>query len=79
MRAASANPSNYASINLPTSIIWGDRDTVTPLAQGQQLKRLIRGSELIVLENVGHIPHIEAPAGFYDALTKSLRAIAARR
>ena len=76
--AASANPANYASINLPTFMIWGDRDTVTPLTQGQQLKRLIRGSELSVLENVGHIPHIEAPAGFYDVLAKNLKAIAAR-
>jgi len=76
--AASANPANYASIRVPTFIIWGDRDTVTPLAQGEQLKRLIRGSELTVLENVGHIPHIEAPAGFHDVLVKNLKAIAAR-
>jgi len=58
--------------------VVGDRDTVTPLAQGEQLKRLIRGSELTVLENVGHIPHIEAPAGFHDVLVKNLKAIAAR-
>jgi pimeloyl-ACP methyl ester carboxylesterase len=76
--AASANLRNYASIDLPTFLIWGDRDTVTPLAQGLQLKQLIRKSELSVLENVGHIPHIEAPAGFYDALVRSLRGIALR-
>lgn len=76
--AASANPTNYAAIKAPTYIIWGDRDTVTPLEQGQRLKRLIPHSELNVLEGVGHIPHIEAPEGFYDVLSRNLKAIAAR-
>jgi pimeloyl-ACP methyl ester carboxylesterase len=76
--ALSANKGNYASLHLPTFLIWGARDDVTPLAQGQLLNRLIRNSELSVLENVGHIPHIEAPDRFYEVLLKNLRAIAAR-
>ncbi len=76
--ALSANVGSYASIRVPTFLIWGDRDTVTPLAQGRQLNRLIANSKLSVLENVGHIPHIEAPEGLYDVLQKDLKAIAAR-
>jgi hypothetical protein len=57
---------------------WGDKDQVTPLAQGQQLNRLISGSRFSVLDNVGHIPHIEAPDGFYDVLLKELKFVAAR-
>lgn len=76
--ALSASPANYASIKVPTSLIWGDRDQVTPLAQGQRLNRLISGSRLSVLVDVGHIPHIESPDGFYDVLLKELKFIAAR-
>jgi pimeloyl-ACP methyl ester carboxylesterase len=76
--AMSASVANYASIKVPTSLIWGDKDQVTPLAQGQQLNRLIKSSRLTVLDNVGHIPHIEAPEGFYDVLLKELRFVSAR-
>ena len=76
--ALSADIGNYASIRLPTFLIWGSHDDVTPLAQGQQLNRLIRNSELSVLENVGHIPHIEAPDRLYEVLVKNLRAISVR-
>ena len=76
--ARSASVANYAAIKAPTSLIWGDKDQVTPLAQGQQLNRLIQNSRLNVLDNVGHIPHIEAPEGFYDVLLKELKFVAAR-
>jgi pimeloyl-ACP methyl ester carboxylesterase len=76
--AMSASVANYASIKVPTSLIWGDKDQVTPLPQGRQLNRLISGSRLNVLDNVGHIPHIEAPDGFYDLLLKELKFVAAR-
>jgi pimeloyl-ACP methyl ester carboxylesterase len=76
--ALSANAGNYASLGVPTSLIWGDRDEVTPLAQGRQLNRLIRNSSLSIIENVGHIPHIEAPDRLYDVLRKELKAIPVR-
>ena len=76
--ALSADIGNYRLIGARTALIWGDKDQVTPLAQGRQLNRLIRNSRLTVLDNVGHIPHIEAPDGFYDVLLKELRFIAAR-
>lgn len=77
--AMSADPRNYASIKVPTSLIWGDKDQVTPLAQGRQLNRLIAHSRLNVLENVGHIPHIEAPDLFYEALLKEVTHLATRQ
>ena len=76
--ALSADIGNYRLIGARTALIWGDKDQVTPLAQGQQLNRLIQNSRLNVLDNVGHIPHIEAPEGFYDVLLKELKFVAAR-
>lgn len=76
--ALSADAGNYASLGLPTSLIWGDRDEVTPLPQGQQLNRLIRHSSLSIIENVGHIPHIEAPDRLYEVLRKELTGLSVR-
>jgi len=76
--ALSADVGNYTLIGAPTALIWGDKDQVTPLPQGRQLNRLIKNSRLTVLDNVGHIPHIEAPDGFYDVLLKELKFVAPR-
>ena len=57
-------PSAYAAFNRPTLIIWGALDTTTPLEQGKRLEQLIRGSQLAVMDGIGHMPQIEDPAGF---------------
>jgi pimeloyl-ACP methyl ester carboxylesterase len=63
-----------ASITRPVAIIWGEADTVTPPAQGQELARLMRARSFTRLPGVGHIPHIEAPAAFLNALDQSVKS-----
>lgn len=53
---------------MPVFVLWGDRDTITPLAQGQRLQSLVPGAELVVIAGVGHIPQIEDPARFNERL-----------
>ena len=72
--AFSMDRARYAELTLPTGIIWGREDRATPLAQGQELNALISGSSLIVLDEIGHIPQIEDPAGFQAALIEVLGA-----
>lgn len=55
-------------ITARTLLIWGAEDTVTPLAQGERLNRLLPNSELVVIPNVGHQPFEEAPQAFNQAL-----------
>jgi pimeloyl-ACP methyl ester carboxylesterase len=52
----------YQTISVPTLIIWGADDAVVPLAVGQNFKRDIPGSELVVLPKCGHIPPEEEVA-----------------
>jgi pimeloyl-ACP methyl ester carboxylesterase len=73
--ALTATGPGVASIKLPTVLIWGEKDSVTPLPQGRRLNGLIQGSTLDVLPDVGHIPHIEAPGAFLDMLKKQLAAL----
>lgn len=58
----------YESIGVPTLLLWGDSDSVTPIAQGRRLAKLIPGATLVELPGVGHIPAIEAPDQFDAAL-----------
>ncbi len=43
-----------AEIQIPTTIIWGEQDHLTPLYQGQKLHRLIKDSEFKILKGEGH-------------------------
>lgn len=46
-------------VKAPTAIIWGREDAVLPVAHGHYLHEHIAGSELHILPECGHIPHVE--------------------
>ena len=71
--AFSANPARYAALAMPVGLIWGGADSVTPLAQGERLARLIPGARIEVLPGLGHIPHIEDEAAFVAAAVRRLK------
>lgn len=49
------------SLQMPTLILWGAQDTWIPLDDGQKFAWDIKHSELVVLENTGHVPMEESP------------------
>jgi 4,5:9,10-diseco-3-hydroxy-5,9,17-trioxoandrosta-1(10),2-diene-4-oate hydrolase len=53
-----------ASIAVPTLLLWGARDELIPLDCGEDAARLIPRARLVVLDNVGHIPSVEAAGDF---------------
>jgi len=55
------------------ALVWGAEDTITPPAQGVALGRLT-GVAPAFIAGVGHIPHIEDPARFHEALLAALGA-----
>jgi pimeloyl-ACP methyl ester carboxylesterase len=71
--ALSTDRSRYADIAAPTTLIWGDKDSLTPLEQGRDLHGLMAGSALLVMPEVGHIPQLEDPAAFNTLLIAALR------
>jgi pimeloyl-ACP methyl ester carboxylesterase len=73
--ALSTTPEGWQALDLPLAFVWGDRDTATPLDQGQRLADLT-GAPLSILAEVGHIPQIEAPAEFQAALIAILADLA---
>ncbi len=57
----SGNMARLTQLNVPTLIIWGGRDGLTPLAYAAFFKQSIKGSQLVVLEGLGHVPQEEDP------------------
>lgn len=66
--ALSTRPENYRTLRVPTQLIWGDKDTVTPPVQAQELTALLDQGAANMLTDVGHIPQIEAPGAFQALL-----------
>ena len=57
-----ADASRIDGIKQPTLILWGGRDKLVPLAAGRELHRRIAGSQLVVFDDLGHLPQEEDPA-----------------
>ena len=51
-------------IAAPTLLLYGTKDTVTPLSLGYQMKQYIHNAELVELEECGHFPYLERPSIF---------------
>lgn len=59
-------------LDLPTMIIWGREDTITPPSTGLEFQRRIKGSKLHFIPDCGHAPNWEQPEAFADVLDEFL-------
>ena len=57
-----------ADIDVPTLIVWGDRDHLLSVETGKVLETMIVGSRLEILEDVGHCPMEDEPELFTELL-----------
>jgi pimeloyl-ACP methyl ester carboxylesterase len=62
----------YLAADVPTLIMWGDRDPIIPFAHGVAAHEAIAGSRFEVFEGVGHYPHCEQPDRFVEVLADFL-------
>jgi pimeloyl-ACP methyl ester carboxylesterase len=66
--AKSAQRHNMANditnITIPTLLVWGLNDTITPPIVGHEFNRLIPNSELRFIDRCGHAPMMEYPDKF---------------
>jgi sigma-B regulation protein RsbQ len=66
---------DVAKLTAPTLIIQSTDDVIAPLAVGTYLHRQIPNSVLEVISNVGHCPHLSAPAACTDAINRFLKTL----
>jgi hypothetical protein len=60
-------------IRLPTAVIWGSTDPVTPLRTGTLLAARMPDAKLYVIDGAGHMPMNQRPAPFNQVLLTALK------
>jgi 2-hydroxymuconate-semialdehyde hydrolase len=60
-------------IEIPTELVWGEHDRFVPLGVASEASRRL-GWPLHVVEDAGHVPHIEWP----DAFVRTIRSRSSR-
>lgn len=63
------------AITAPTLVIWGDRDRVIPPAHAKIAQEAIPHAQLVIFENCGHVPQLEVPERFTDAVLRFLAPV----
>ena len=52
---------DLSTLSMPTLVLWGATDALTPVANGQRFANTLPDAKLIVYPEVGHIPMEEIP------------------
>lgn len=63
----------FLAREVPALVIWGDRDTILPVAQLAEARRLLPAARTHVFTDCGHLPQVER-AGEFSELVKAFWA-----
>lgn len=77
-RALAARPDSFPTlprIDVPTLVIAGDSDAITPPEGLREIHAGIRGSRFVTLERAGHLAPVEHPDRFADLLREFLSSL----
>ena len=66
-----------AAIRVPTLILCGDEDAITPPSLSEELAGLIPGSKLHIIAGASHLANLDKPAEFNRAIDDFLSAVEA--
>jgi pimeloyl-ACP methyl ester carboxylesterase len=75
IRALMSRPDStplLASIHVPTLVVVGEEDAVTPPALSEEMNKAIAGSQLVRIPHAGHLSNLEQPESFNAALAAFL-------
>jgi pimeloyl-ACP methyl ester carboxylesterase len=78
MKNRSDSLGTLKALDLPTLVVVGERDRVTPLVEAHLIQSLITDAELVEIPDAGHLPAIENPDVFDQVLIEFLDRIIAR-
>ena len=62
-----------SAIRVPTLVLVGDEDSITPPALSEQLVSIISGATIEMILGAGHLANLEQPAAFNAAIDKFLK------
>jgi len=67
---------DLSTIDVPTAVVVGEEDAITPLEMSETMRVAIPAATLSLIPGAGHIANLEAPAAFETALRAWLRRTA---
>ncbi len=56
----------------PALVVVGDQDSLTPPPRAREMKQLLQSGELVEIRGAGHLPNLEKPDAFNQALDSFL-------
>jgi len=59
-------------LEMPTLVVWGERDRVFPYSQARTAVSRLRQGVLELIPDCGHLPHVERPDCFAAILGRFL-------
>jgi pimeloyl-ACP methyl ester carboxylesterase len=62
--------STLATVDVPTLIIAGEEDVITPPKESRIIQALIPGSTIEILRQAGHLSNVERPAAFNTVVSE---------
>jgi 3-oxoadipate enol-lactonase len=62
-------------VAVPTTVVVGAEDDLTPIADARAIAALVPGAELVVIDGAAHLPNLERPADFDAALAGLLARV----
>jgi pimeloyl-ACP methyl ester carboxylesterase len=60
------------AVRVPTLVIVGEEDVLTPPAESERMRQLVRGARLARIPGAGHLSSLEQPEAFGGALARFL-------
>ncbi len=75
MRDRPDSTPTLSKIAVPTLIIHGENDQIIPIVEAEAMYRAIEEAEMVVVEQAGHLPNLEQPDVFNDAVIDFLEEL----
>lgn len=72
MRDRQDSTEDLAGIDVPTLIVHGAEDQLIPVAEAEVMQEGITGARLVLIPEAGHLPNLEQPEQFNEAVREFL-------
>lgn len=76
MRDRPDSTPSLAEIDIPVLIIHGEKDQLISVAEAEAMAKAIPNAHLVVIPDAGHLPNLEQPDAFNDAVIDFLESLA---
>ena len=66
----SARDRLYLAAEVPSLVMWGERDRIIPIEHGRRAHAEMPGSRFVAISDAGHFPQLDQPRRFVEELVE---------